>query len=339
MTRAQIRMASFGAAILVASAAFVTMFAFFNLLVLLIIGYVIGVFIGTFAGTCASKTPGFADWVARLYGMDGAEIAGLLGSGLAGILLAFGVADAFGAGMYDIAVGISHATGSSSQGLMLGILAGLTVFTLISVVIGGIVSAILRAAMHFRSVLTFVREVHSALSSLGLAIAVAGLVVSVGLLVVSTGVGGWIGVSTAGGYGCYAGGMAALPVTAVILAIVAPSAAGLRVAVSGWVRDFRGSRSGGLWRASGHVAAAWADGSVTAGVGWRTMLVAARLMPPASGQRWIAEAESFLAEAPPGLQRRAIASYLAGAAQVIVVSWAVAAARQARLARRGPASR
>jgi hypothetical protein len=38
---------------------------------------------------------------------------------------------------------------------------------------------------------------------------------------------------------------------------------------------------------------------------------AAMLMPPAEGRRWLAEAESFLAEAPPALRRGAIGSYLA----------------------------
>ena len=50
-----------------------------------------------------------------------------------------------------------------------------------------------------------------------------------------------------------------------------------------------------------------------AGVGWRAMRLAARLMPRAAGRRWLAEAESFLAEAPPVLQRAAIRSYLIGA--------------------------
>ena len=62
-------------------------------------------------------------------------------------------------------------------------------------------------------------------------------------------------------------------------------------------------------------------------------------MPPAAGRRWLAEAESFLAEAPPALRRDAIGSYLTGAPQVIAMSWASALARQARLTGRGPVSR
>jgi len=70
---------------------------------------------------------------------------------------------------------------------------------------------------------------------------------------------------------------------------------------------------------------------VTAGAGWRVMCLAARLMPPAVGRRWLAEAESFLAEAPPGLRRSVLSSYLAGAPQVIVVSWAAVVAGRARV--------
>jgi hypothetical protein len=73
------------------------------------------------------------------------------------------------------------------------------------------------------------------------------------------------------------------------------------------------------------------------GAGWRAMRVAARLMPPAAGGRWLGEAESFLAEAPTELLRRAIRSYLAGAPQVIVISWAALLLRWARLAVRGAA--
>jgi hypothetical protein len=71
--------------------------------------------------------------------------------------------------------------------------------------------------------------------------------------------------------------------------------------------------------------------ALAAGAGWRLMRLAARLMPPAAGRRWLAEAESFLAEAPRVLQRGAIRSYLAGVPQVIAVSWASELARRARV--------
>ncbi len=72
-------------------------------------------------------------------------------------------------------------------------------------------------------------------------------------------------------------------------------------------------------------------GVLAAAAGWRMMCLAARLMPRAVGRRWLAEAESFLAEAPPELRRRAINSYLATAPQVIVVGWASEAARRLRI--------
>jgi hypothetical protein len=90
--------------------------------------------------------------------------------------------------------------------------------------------------------------------------------------------------------------------------------------------------------------AAWggvdpATAGLMAGAGWRLMRAAACMMPTAAGRRWLAEAESFLAEAPPVLRRGAIGSYLAGAPQVIVVSWAACLARRARGILSGPASR
>jgi hypothetical protein len=53
-------------------------------------------------------------------------------------------------------------------------------------------------------------------------------------------------------------------------------------------------------------------------------------MPRAAGRRWLTEADSFLAEASPVLQRRAIRSYLSGALQVIAVPWTCELTRPAR---------
>ena len=80
-----------------------------------------------------------------------------------------------------------------------------------------------------------------------------------------------------------------------------------------------------------------AEGSLMAGAGWQAMRLAARLMPRAAGKRWLAEAASFLAEAPPALRRGAICSYLIGALQVIVVSWAATLTRRTRLTGVAPA--
>jgi hypothetical protein len=79
-----------------------------------------------------------------------------------------------------------------------------------------------------------------------------------------------------------------------------------------------------------------AESGLVAGAGWRAMRLAAWLMPWAAGRRWLAEAESFAAEAPPALRRGAIRSYLTGAPQVIMASWAGDLARRTRLTGPGP---
>ena len=69
---------------------------------------------------------------------------------------------------------------------------------------------------------------------------------------------------------------------------------------------------------------------LSAGEGWRLMCAAAWLMPRVAGRRWLAEAESFLAEAPPAQRRRAVRSYLATAPQVIAMTWTADLGRRAR---------
>jgi hypothetical protein len=76
--------------------------------------------------------------------------------------------------------------------------------------------------------------------------------------------------------------------------------------------------------------------AMAAGAGWQLMCVAARLMPRAAGRRWLAEAESFLAEAPLVLRRGAPGNYLASAPRVIMVSWAGELARRVRVTGEGP---
>jgi len=63
---------------------------------------------------------------------------------------------------------------------------------------------------------------------------------------------------------------------------------------------------------------------------WQVMCAAAQLMPSDAGRRWLDEAVSFLAEAPPAQQYPAISSYLVTAPQVIAVTWAGDLARRAR---------
>lgn len=73
-----------------------------------------------------------------------------------------------------------------------------------------------------------------------------------------------------------------------------------------------------------------ADPGLIAGTGWQVMCIAFRLMPPAAGSRWLAEAESFLTEAPYELRCGAIRSYLISAPQVIVMAWASDLTRRIR---------
>jgi hypothetical protein len=62
------------------------------------------------------------------------------------------------------------------------------------------------------------------------------------------------------------------------------------------------------------------------------MRAVGHLMPPAASARWLAEAESFLAEAPQAILRDAVRSYLATAPQVVLASWADEVTRWAQLA-------
>jgi hypothetical protein len=105
----------------------------------------------------------------------------------------------------------------------------------------------------------------------------------------------------------------------------------------------RAGRAGGFWRnrdpqrrsgipvrhASGHDAMPPVSGP-TAGAAWQVMRAAARLMPRAAGSRWLAEAASFLSEAPPAQRRTAFRSYLAAAPQTILASWAGHLTRRSR---------
>jgi hypothetical protein len=101
-----------------------------------------------------------------------------------------------------------------------------------------------------------------------------------------------------------------------------------------------GSSSGRGFRGSSGIAGPEPDGlardevpgviSLRARAGWRIMRAAAWLMPRAAGSRWLAEAGSFLSEAPPALRGRALRSYLAAAPPAILVSWACHLARRTR---------
>lgn len=69
---------------------------------------------------------------------------------------------------------------------------------------------------------------------------------------------------------------------------------------------------------------------------WPTLVTMSRLMPPAAGRRWLAEAESLLSEITPAQRGPAVRSYLRSAPQLAVLMWAHAALRRARLGPRRP---
>ena len=66
------------------------------------------------------------------------------------------------------------------------------------------------------------------------------------------------------------------------------------------------------------------------------MSLAARLMPPAAGRRWLAEADSLLSEIAPARRARAIRSYLWSAPSLAAMLWAREVLRRARAGRRRP---
>jgi len=69
---------------------------------------------------------------------------------------------------------------------------------------------------------------------------------------------------------------------------------------------------------------------------WRTLAVVSRLMPGPAGRRWLAEAESLLAELTPARRGAAVRSYLLSAPRLTVMLWAREALRRARPGPRRP---
>jgi hypothetical protein len=79
------------------------------------------------------------------------------------------------------------------------------------------------------------------------------------------------------------------------------------------------------------------DGPVGPAVrGWRTLAVVARLMPASAGRRWLAEAQSLLAEVTATRRGAAVRSYLLSAPRLAVMMWARQVLRRARHGPRRP---
>ncbi|HEY7278065.1 MAG TPA: hypothetical protein VH594_19000 [Trebonia sp.] len=68
----------------------------------------------------------------------------------------------------------------------------------------------------------------------------------------------------------------------------------------------------------------------------RTLAVVSRLMPASAGRRWLAEAESLLAEVTAARRGAAVRSYLLSAPRLAVMMWAREVLRRARLGPRRP---
>jgi hypothetical protein len=78
------------------------------------------------------------------------------------------------------------------------------------------------------------------------------------------------------------------------------------------------------------------DGPPGRAHGWHTLAMMSRLMPASAGRRWLAEAESVLAEITPAHRGAAVRSYLLSAPQLAVMMWARQAMPRARPGRRRP---
>jgi hypothetical protein len=140
-------------------------------------------------------------------------------------------------------------------------------------------------------------------------------------------VGGALGIVTSGVLGVVAGGVLGVVVGGGVGAV------GTSIFLRDW--DLRGSFSALMNRAAGRDAGPAAS-TLTTTASWRIMRVASRLMPRAAGRRWLAEAESFLAEAPARNRRQATRNYLLTAPQVIAATWTSALTRRTRPASSEP---
>jgi hypothetical protein len=102
-------------------------------------------------------------------------------------------------------------------------------------------------------------------------------------------------------------------------------------------------------RAEGRYGGFWPKGSGLSGLGrdddgpageavhrWRALVTVSRLMPRSAGRRWLAEAESLLAEITDARRQAAIRSYLLPAPRLAMMMWARVVLRWARPGPRRP---
>jgi hypothetical protein len=100
-----------------------------------------------------------------------------------------------------------------------------------------------------------------------------------------------------------------------------------------------GGRQGGWRRKGSGLSGHGRDDDGPAGEAahrWRTLAVVSLLMPASAGRRWLAEAESLLAEVAAARRGAAVRSYLLSAPRLAVMMWAREIFRQRRPGRRRP---
>ena len=98
-------------------------------------------------------------------------------------------------------------------------------------------------------------------------------------------------------------------------------------------------RKGGRGRDSGLSARGRGDDDALAAEPaqrWRMLAGMSRLMPASAGRRWLAEAESILAEITAARRGAAVRSYLLSAPRLAVMMWAREVLRRAGPSRRRP---
>jgi hypothetical protein len=88
--------------------------------------------------------------------------------------------------------------------------------------------------------------------------------------------------------------------------------------------------------ASGHGGEDDAGAAAETAYGRRTLAAVSRLMPASAGRRWLAEAESVLAEVGAARRGASVRSYLLSAPRLAVTMWAHEVLRRARLGPRRP---
>jgi hypothetical protein len=69
---------------------------------------------------------------------------------------------------------------------------------------------------------------------------------------------------------------------------------------------------------------------------WHVLVKVSRLMPGPAGRRWLAEADSLLAEIAPARRGAAVRSYLLSAPRLAVMMWVREVLRRAQLGPRRP---